>query len=169
MVIKLFYSSDTWGVELLKSMGWKPGQGVGPRLTQREKFQAKKELINVGMRLNTYTRHCEDDDDDDDVMNDLFGNINVSPFEYESVAIKPKVDTFGLGYEGLKTTNVTEKSTNKYTKLTVGGKSIHGQVIIIFLPILLIIMLFLYSNKFRNKICRCSASEPKKTKRRCIF
>lgn len=114
-------------------MGWKPGQGVGPQLTQREKFQAKKEFINVGMKLNTYTKHY-DDDEDDDGINDLFGNIKVSPFEYESVAVKPKIDTFGLGYEGLKTTNVTEKSTNKYTKLIVEGKSIHGQVIIIFLP-----------------------------------
>ncbi|CAI6355301.1 unnamed protein product [Macrosiphum euphorbiae] len=114
----------TWGVELLRSMGWKPGQGVGPQLTQREKLRAKKELENVGMKFSINTKY---DDDDDDEVNELLENIKVSPYEYESVAIKPKFDTFGLGYEGLKTTNVSVKSENKYSKLTVGGKSIHGQ------------------------------------------
>ncbi|XP_026817335.1 G patch domain-containing protein 1 [Rhopalosiphum maidis] len=115
---------DTWGVELLKSMGWKPGQGVGPQLTQQEKLRAKKELKNVGMKFSIDTKYGDDDDDE---VNELLNNIKVSPFEYESVAIKPKFDTFGLGYEGLKTTNVSVKSENKYSKLTVGGKSIHGQ------------------------------------------
>lgn len=110
-------------------MGWKPGQGVGPQLTQREKLRAKKELKNVGMKFSVDTKYGDDDDDDE--VNELLNNIKVSPFEYESVPIKPKFDTFGLGYEGLKTTNVSVKSENKYSKLTVGGKSIHGQVIII--------------------------------------
>lgn len=114
----------TWGVELLRSMGWKPGQGVGPQLTQREKLRAKKELKNVGMKFSVDTKYGDDDDDE---VNELLNNIKVSPFEYESVPIKPKFDTFGLGYEGLKTTNVSVKSENKYSKLTVGGKSIHGQ------------------------------------------
>lgn len=107
-------------------MGWRPGQGVGPQLTQQEKLRVKKELENVGMKFSTKTKY---DDDDDDEVNELLGNIKVSPYEYESVAIKPKVDTFGLGYEGLKITNATAKSTDKYSKLTIGGKSIHGQVI----------------------------------------
>lgn len=108
-------------------MGWKPGQGVGPQVTQREKLRAKKELENVGMKFCTNTAY----DDDDDEVNELLGNIKASPFEYESISIKPKVDTFGLGYEGLKQAKVSSKSTvnNKYSKLTVGGKSIHGQVI----------------------------------------
>jgi len=108
-------------------MGWKPGQGVGPQLTQREKLRAKKELENVGMKFSIDTKYGDDDDE----VNELLENIKVSPYEYESVAIKPKFDTFGLGYVGLKTTNVTVKSENKYSKLTVGGKSIHGQVIFI--------------------------------------
>lgn len=120
--------SCTWGVELLKSMGWKPGQGVGPQLTQRDKLRVKKELENVGMKFCTNTHS-----DDDDEVNELLENIKVSPYEYESKAIKPKLDIFGLGYEGLKTTNVSLKSNNNYSKLTVGGKSIHGQVILIYI------------------------------------
>lgn len=110
-------------------MGWKPGQGVGPQITQREKIRVKKELENVGMKFSIDNKY--NDDDDEDEVNEFLENIKVSPYEYESVAIKPKVDTFGLGYEGLKPNNSSVKSNDKYSKLTVGGKSIHGQVIII--------------------------------------
>jgi len=48
-------------------MGWKPGQGVGPQLTQREKLRAKKELKNVGMKFSVDTKYGDDDDDDDEV------------------------------------------------------------------------------------------------------
>lgn len=122
-----FLLRDTWGVELLKRMGWKPGQGVGPQLTQREKIRTKKELENVGMKFSVDKRFGDEEDE----VNELLENFKVSPFEYESVAIKPKVDTFGLGYEGLKTNAASVKSNDKYSKLTVGGKSIHGQVNII--------------------------------------
>lgn len=101
-------------------MGWKPGQGVGPRLTQREKLQSQKELATVGMKFNDF--------DNQEDINELLDNIKVSPYEYETRVIKPKVDTFGLGYEGLKTNNKSIK-TNNYSKLTIEGKSIHGQVI----------------------------------------
>lgn len=105
-------------------MGWKPGQGVGPQLTQREKIRSKYELENIGMKLHTNTIH----DDIDEEM-ELLKNIKVSPYEYESKVIKPKVDTFGLGYKSLNITTISGKSTNTYSKLTVGKKSIHGQVI----------------------------------------
>lgn len=106
-------------------MGWKPGQGVGPQLTQREKIRSKYELENIGMKFDT------NDDIDEEI--ELLKNIKVSPYEYESKAIKPKTDTFGLGYKGLNITNVIGKPTNTYSKLTVGKKSIHGQVIIIYI------------------------------------
>lgn len=110
-------------------MGWKPGQGVGPQLTQQEKLQTKKELENVGMKFKTNMKYDEDDFE----VNELLKNFKVSPYEYESKVIKPKVDTFGLGYEGLKSTTTSIKSTNLYSKLTVGGKSIHGQVNITYI------------------------------------
>jgi len=135
-------------------MGWKPGQGVGPQLTQREKLRAKKELENVGMKFSIDTKYGDDDDE----VNELLENIKVSPYEYESVAIKPKFDTFGLGYEGLKTSNVSVKSENKYSKLTVGGKSIHGQVIIVCITKFVMFKLLFeyvvecidYTTKYRN-------------------
>lgn len=113
------------------SMGWKPGQGVGRRLTRREKLQTEKELYNVGMLLHTNKTCIDyDDDDDDEIVNSLYKDIKFSPYEYESVVIKPKFDTFGLGYESLQKPCISVKSTNLYSKLTIDGKSIRGQVTI---------------------------------------
>lgn len=131
-------------MELLKSMGWRPGQGIGPHLTQREKLRTKKELENVGMKFKTNTKY----EDNDFEINELLNNFKVSPYEYESIAIKPKTDIFGLGYESIKSSNVPIKSTEKvYSKLTVGGKSIHGQVYIIYINNFLYILLYTKSCK----------------------
>jgi len=114
-------------------MGWRPGQGVGPQVTQREKRQTEKELLNFGMKYYTnviYNDNDDNDDDDKNITNLLYNNIKVSPYEYESVVLKPKFDTFGLGYESLQKPITSLKSIDTYSKLTIDGKSIHGQVII---------------------------------------
>lgn len=107
-------------------MGWKHGQGVGPYLTNKQRLNARNELENVGFN----TKNISFDDDEE---NELLNNIKFSPYEYESIAVLPKVDIFGLGYQSLTTSNVPNKFNNKYSKLTFEGKSIHGQVIIIFI------------------------------------
>lgn len=106
-------------------MGWKHGQGVGPYLTNKQRQNAKNELENVGFNTKNMTVN---DDEEDEFLN----NIKFSPYEYESVAVSPKVDIFGLGYKSLNSTNVAKQFNNKYSKLTYEGKSIHGQVIIFF-------------------------------------
>lgn len=35
--------SETVGVKLLRRLGWRPGQGVGPRVTRQQKRLARKE------------------------------------------------------------------------------------------------------------------------------
>lgn len=37
-----FYCRDTIGVILLTKMGWKPGQGIGPRISRMEKRLQKR-------------------------------------------------------------------------------------------------------------------------------
>ena len=39
----VFYR-ETIGVQLLRQMGWKPGQGVGPRLSHREKKEQQRDI-----------------------------------------------------------------------------------------------------------------------------
>ena len=38
---------ETIGVKLLRSMGWKPHQGSGQRLTKREKKERKKKQVHI--------------------------------------------------------------------------------------------------------------------------
>ncbi|KAI8880634.1 hypothetical protein K501DRAFT_254693 [Backusella circina FSU 941] len=64
--------TDSLGVRLLRKMGWKPGQGVGPRIKKRQ-----------------------EDDDDDEYMN----NVDFAPRDTPIENYQPKRDTYGLGYD----------------------------------------------------------------------
>lgn len=67
---------------LLKKMGWKPGQGVGPRLTKKEKKKVQKQREKVkiyGCALpNQQNNSCESENSDDE-----FANITFAPDDYE--------------------------------------------------------------------------------------
>ncbi|XP_071450993.1 G patch domain-containing protein 1 homolog [Hetaerina americana] len=96
---------DTVGVRLLKKMGWKPGQGVGPRLTKLEKknskSQQKKENKVYGCSLpeefhsenKKPDSSTEEDEDDEEI---LYAPDDIAPFK-----CMPKNDLFGIGYSGL--------------------------------------------------------------------
>ena len=66
-------------------MGWKPGQGVGPRLTKQEKKQKKQQQQNAkiyGCSLPSQQEKVsgsESDDSDDDYTS----NITFAPDDYE--------------------------------------------------------------------------------------
>ncbi|KAG1469052.1 hypothetical protein G6F56_003486 [Rhizopus delemar] len=64
---------DAIGVRLLRKMGWRPGQGIGPRMSKRLK----------------------EDDDDDEFMNDVTFAPRDTPIENFQV----KRDVYGLGYD----------------------------------------------------------------------
>ncbi|KAI9473868.1 MAG: hypothetical protein EXX96DRAFT_579691 [Benjaminiella poitrasii] len=66
---------DSIGIRLLRKMGWRPGQGIGPRLHRR--------------RLD------DDDDDDDDTIS---SDITFAPRDTPIENFQPKRDTYGLGY-----------------------------------------------------------------------
>ncbi|CAO3619583.1 unnamed protein product [Cunninghamella blakesleeana] len=63
-------TKDSIGMTLLKKMGWKPGQGIGPRILQ-----------------------SIDDNDEDDQM------VSLAPKDTPIVEYKQKTDAYGLGYD----------------------------------------------------------------------
>ncbi|XP_015110059.1 G patch domain-containing protein 1 [Diachasma alloeum] len=96
--------SDTVGVSLLKKMGWKPGQGVGPRVTRREKQRTRerndKKVYGCSLPAQV-SKDSTSESSDDDQEGILF-----APDDYEPYRLNPKDNYFGIGYSGLDRTSV---------------------------------------------------------------
>jgi G patch domain-containing protein 1 len=69
-------TQDSTGMRLLRKMGWRIGQGVGPR-----------------------TAFVKDDDQDDDDSSNLQQQMTLAPKDTPIVDYQPKTNTFGLGYD----------------------------------------------------------------------
>ncbi|KAM9366274.1 G patch domain-containing protein 1 [Symphorus nematophorus] len=96
------------GVELLRSMGWRDGQGVGPRVKRRARRQTKTDGATgvYGCTLppaGSENSQGDGDDDDDDDEDEEFApdNVTFAPKDVTPVDFTPKVGVQGLGYRGL--------------------------------------------------------------------
>uniref|UniRef100_A0A0C9RM12 CG8833_1 protein n=1 Tax=Fopius arisanus TaxID=64838 RepID=A0A0C9RM12_9HYME len=126
--------TDTIGVALLKKMGWKPGQGVGPRVTRREKRRTrerndKKKFYGCSLpNQEAKTTETTSESSDEDHEGILF-----APDDYEPFRLNPKSNTFGIGYSGLERTSVlghinlfdgpSLQLTEKNKKLSIKGQA----------------------------------------------
>jgi G patch domain-containing protein 1 len=72
---------DSVGVRLLRKMGWRPGQGIGPRVRRRIDQEKEEEE--------------EDNDEDNDALNDITFAPRDTPIEN----FQAKRDTYGLGFD----------------------------------------------------------------------
>ncbi|EFN81127.1 G patch domain-containing protein 1 homolog [Harpegnathos saltator] len=120
---------ETVGIVLLKKMGWKLGQGVGSRLTKREKHRMKqrnKSLKQTQENREIIVSNSEDSDDD-------FTDVTFAPDDYEPFRCKPKDNYFGIGYSGLDRRKVLSSHIDLFDTpaFCVQDKnkklSIHGQ------------------------------------------
>ena len=71
-------------MRLLKKMGWKPGQGVGPRLTKKEKRKMK--LQNEKIKLyGCYMPSQKENEEssETDMSDDEYSEITFAPDDYE--------------------------------------------------------------------------------------
>ncbi|XP_012257550.2 G patch domain-containing protein 1 homolog [Athalia rosae] len=93
---------DTVGIKLLKQMGWKPGQGVGPRLSKKEKSKVKQQ--NDKMKVYGCPlppQHEEAMETDSAESDNEDSEITFAPDDYEPFRCNPKDNFFGIGYSGL--------------------------------------------------------------------
>lgn len=109
---------DKVAVRILKSMGWKPGQGVGPRQTRKEKRQAtarnsKEQYLMEhygaeGLPSNKENKGEEDSNTEDEDDED----ITFAPDDYEPIFYTPKENRFGMSYSGLNRDPILSKSSS---------------------------------------------------------
>lgn len=79
---------ESVGAQILKKMGWRPGQGIGPRVTWRQrKLQDKMALT---------TSHTSEDDipEDDEEAN----KHTYAPRDTPMVKYAKKDNSYGLGF-----------------------------------------------------------------------
>ncbi|KAM3877449.1 G patch domain-containing protein 1 [Diretmus argenteus] len=88
------------GVELLRRMGWKDGQGVGPRVKRKAGRQKNDGDARAYGRVlpPAGSEDSEDDDDDEEFAPE---NVTFAPKDVTPLDFTPKVGVQGLGYRGL--------------------------------------------------------------------
>lgn len=111
-------------------MGWRPGQGVGPRTYKDQPKKASRKGKNADFQdeSNTFLENAtvesvdltskvygcplpppgalpkgseEDEESSDSEIEDLDANVLFAPEDMESPLCNPKENTYGLGYKGL--------------------------------------------------------------------
>ncbi|XP_069724607.1 G patch domain-containing protein 1 [Phaenicophaeus curvirostris] len=91
-------SKITIGVELLRKMGWKEGQGIGPRVKRKPLRQKPDPAVKVyGCALPPGLSEGSEDEEDEYQPE----NVTFAPKDVMPVDLTPKENVHGLGYKGL--------------------------------------------------------------------
>ncbi|NXX81384.1 GPTC1 protein, partial [Urocolius indicus] len=91
-------SKITIGVELLRKMGWKEGQGVGPRVKRKPRRQKPDPAVKIyGCALPPGLSEGSEDEEDEYQPE----NVTFAPKDVMPVDLTPKENVHGLGYKGL--------------------------------------------------------------------
>ncbi|XP_039619545.1 G patch domain-containing protein 1 isoform X1 [Polypterus senegalus] len=86
------------GVKLLRKMGWKEGQGIGPRV----KRKLQRQRNGAGLRLYGCSLPPEESDkseEEDDAY--IPENVTFAPKDVTPIDFTPKDNLHGLGYSGI--------------------------------------------------------------------
>ncbi|OQV23523.1 G patch domain-containing protein 1 [Hypsibius exemplaris] len=101
---------ESYGIVLLKKMGWKPGQGIGPRITKRQKYLR---LLKEGkiVAISEATLQAEEK---------LSAGKLFAPDDTKRVALDPKTNYHGIGYTGLDmSSGLLKASTQRFSLFDV--------------------------------------------------
>ncbi|XP_016976920.2 G patch domain-containing protein 1 homolog [Drosophila rhopaloa] len=112
---------DKVAVRILKSMGWKPGQGVGPRQTRKEKRQATARNTREQYLLDHYgaeglPEQTESNGEDSNSEEEDDEDITFAPDDFEPIFYTPKENRFGMSYSGLSRDPILSKSSSSSAK-----------------------------------------------------
>ena len=95
--------TETVGVNLLKGMGWRQGQGIGPRLSSKQKArQAEANKRMFGCPLPASQQDKTESDEDDEGVDPKYRAFLFAPDDVPQFLANPKNNLFGIGYSGLE-------------------------------------------------------------------
>eukprot|EP00088_Acartia_fossae_P044860 TRINITY_DN4789_c0_g1_i1.p1 TRINITY_DN4789_c0_g1~~TRINITY_DN4789_c0_g1_i1.p1 ORF type:complete len:897 (-),score=275.21 TRINITY_DN4789_c0_g1_i1:324-3014(-) len=86
----------TIGESLLRAQGWKPGQGIGPKMSKRTKKARKESHVRSYGSKNERGNSSDEDENFDKYQDFMF-----APDELPLYVAAPKENFFGIGYKGL--------------------------------------------------------------------
>ncbi|XP_033621755.1 G patch domain-containing protein 1 isoform X2 [Fukomys damarensis] len=106
------------GFELLRKMGWKEGQGIGPRTKRRAQRQKPDPGVKIyGCALPPGGSEGSEDEDDDYLPD----NVTFAPKDVTPVDFTPKTNTHGLEYKGLDPHRALFGTSAEHLNLFSGG------------------------------------------------
>ncbi|XP_015191144.1 PREDICTED: G patch domain-containing protein 1 homolog [Polistes dominula] len=115
---------ETVGIALLKKMGWRPGQGIGNRVTKKEKIKAKQQIEKVKVYGCSLPKNQEKEIDNNYDSDDENLDITFAPDDYEPFRSKGKDNYFGIGYSGLNRQNVLSNQVNEENNYQSNNKNL---------------------------------------------
>ncbi|XP_067396145.1 G patch domain-containing protein 1 isoform X2 [Emydura macquarii macquarii] len=108
----------TIGVELLRKMGWKEGQGVGPRVKRKPRKQKPDPEVKIyGCALPPEGSEGSEDEEDEYQPE----NVTFAPKDVMPVDLTPKENVHGLGYKGLDPTKALFGVSGEHLSLFSDG------------------------------------------------
>jgi len=103
----------TVGETLLRKQGWKPGQGIGPKINKQSKQDRKNSFMNTYGDRGRRRERSDSGSEDDIVIK--YKDFLFAPDELPVYVATPKENMFGIGYQGLdKPTNAADPVSNVY-------------------------------------------------------
>lgn len=103
---------ETIGVKLLQKMGWKQGQGIGPRIEKMQKSISTKEKKIYGCSLPPTEDNEENNNNDED---DPYAvGFTFAPKDVEILPYTPKNNLHGIGYSGLNKNPILSSHINLF-------------------------------------------------------
>ena len=76
-------------------MGWKQGQGIGPKLTKKSKKTKSKSTKNL------FGPMIQSQESSDEEIDEQYKDFLFAPDDIPNFVAKPKENLFGIGYKGL--------------------------------------------------------------------
>ena len=98
---------ETIGVRLLREMGWKPGQGIGPRVTRKSKKVLNRKTQILFQKSRSPTVQSSDDDENTDEFVSKYRQFLFAPDDVPAaLSQQAKDNLFGIAYKGLDRTQI---------------------------------------------------------------